>query len=175
MNFVSNTASRRPATSWLASPPLRTAPGGSGCAGRDRFGAGSVRVPDGDSASCGELPAARRTQSRPLDFASVRSRSMSGGMLAIAAVRRRQRARALHHLGVRFARRRDHRSDRSVLKPARRACPLTNNPQTATSYGQSEARRRLSLRLHESGRPGSNRRRPAWESVADSKQDKGPC
>src|SRR5439155_689399 len=41
----------------------------------------------------------------------------------------------------------------------------TNSHQTAPSGGPLEARRRLTARTHESGRPGSNRRRPAWETV----------
>jgi len=42
--------------------------------------------------------------------------------------------------------------------------PRSNCHQTATGGGPRNLRWRLTARLHESGRPGSNRRRPAWEA-----------
>src|SRR5438876_8161092 len=38
-------------------------------------------------------------------------------------------------------------------------------PPNCHSGGPRNQRWRLTARLHESGRPGSNRRRPAWETV----------
>src|SRR5207245_6402798 len=47
-------------------------------------------------------------------------------------------------------------------------------PPNCHGGGPRNQRWRLTARLHESGRPGSNRRRPAWEAVGACKQDVGP-